>query len=154
MVWVPPGELHAIGAGVFLLELQQPEDLSILLEWHDFAIDGATLGHLGLGFDLALAAVNRRARSIEGLALLVTRAPMSGSAFPTDADEYFRLERIRVDGTAVIEPGFSIIVISDGEVVIGGESIRAGGALLVPASAGELSVTGAGELLVARPPAP
>ncbi|MGO8610104.1 phosphoheptose isomerase, partial [Rhizobium johnstonii] len=32
VVWVPPGELHAIGAGVLLLELQQPEDLSILLE--------------------------------------------------------------------------------------------------------------------------
>ena len=46
VVFVPAGELHAIGADVFLLELQQPEDLSILLDqggwhrgWHDRAAD-------------------------------------------------------------------------------------------------------------------
>ncbi|MFJ4997890.1 carbohydrate kinase [Microbacterium sp. NPDC088619] len=75
VVWVPPGELHAIGAGVLLLELQQPEDLSILLEWGDFAIDGAAVGHLGLGFDLALAAVTRTARSAADLAALISAAP-------------------------------------------------------------------------------
>lgn len=153
VVWVPPGELHAIGAGILLLELQQPEDLSILLEWEDFAIDGAALGHLGLGFDLALAAVNRRGRSDAEISTLVSTAPASGSAFPAAADEYFRLERIPVDGSVVIDGGFSIVVVSDGRIAIDGEQSSAGAALLVPHAAGALEATGRGELLVARPPA-
>jgi mannose-6-phosphate isomerase len=65
VVYVPPGVLHAINDGVFLVELQEPEDLSILLEWRDFDLDGECDGHLGLGFDLALEAVEYRSRSGE-----------------------------------------------------------------------------------------
>jgi len=43
-VYIPPGLPHAIGAGVFLLELQEPEDLSILLEWKGFNVDGVVDG--------------------------------------------------------------------------------------------------------------
>ena len=154
VVWVPPGELHAIGAGVLLLELQQPEDLSILLEWGGFAIDGAAVGHLGLGFDLALTAVTTRARSASTLAALISTAPESGSAFPEAADEYFRLERIPLHGTATVDQGFSIVLVTDGEVEIGAQRLRSGSTLLVPHAAGALEATGAGELLVARPPAP
>ena len=153
VVWVPAGELHAIGAGVLLLELQQPEDLSILLEWEGFAIDGPGLGHLGLGFDLALTAVNTRARSVDDMRDIVRKAPASGAALPLDADEYFRLDRVPVGGVVTIEEGFSIVVVTDGAVEIAGERVGAGSTLLVPASAGRLTAMGDGELLVARPPA-
>src|SRR5262249_7478713 len=53
-VLVPAGVPHAIDAGVFVLELQEPSDLSILLEWAGFGVDGRADGHLGLGFDVAL----------------------------------------------------------------------------------------------------
>ncbi|WP_337004480.1 MULTISPECIES: class I mannose-6-phosphate isomerase [unclassified Microbacterium] len=154
VVWVPPGELHAIGAGVLLLELQQPEDLSILLEWEGFEIDGAAEGHLGLGFDLALTAVNTTARSRAELAALVHAAPPSGSVFPRAADRYFRLERRPVHGAVVVEPGFAIVVVSDGVADIGGRVLRAGATVLVPAAAGRIEVSGDAELLIARPPAP
>ncbi|WP_431074086.1 class I mannose-6-phosphate isomerase [Microbacterium phyllosphaerae] len=154
VVWVPPGELHAIGSGVLLLELQQPEDLSILLEWGDFAIDGAAVGHLGLGFDLALAAVTSTARSATDLAVLISAAPDSGSVFPEAADEYFRLERVPVRGAATVDQGFSIVIVNDGEVEIDGRRLSIGSTLLVPHAAGALAATGTGELLVARPPAP
>lgn len=154
VVWVPPGELHAIGAGVLLLELQQPEDLSILLEWEGFAIDGPALGHLGLGFELALTAVNTRARRAEDLSELVRAAPASGSAFPPAADAYFRLNRRPVDGSAVIDAGFSIVLVSRGSVTIDGQDHATGATLLIPAAAGEQQVHGAGELLIARPPLP
>lgn len=154
VVWVPPGELHAIGAGVLLVELQQPEDLSILLEWEGFEIDGPQHGHLGLGFDLALAAVTRKARSLAEMGALVYAAPPSGSVFPRDADEYFRLERMPVHGAAVVEPGFAIVVVVSGTVDLAGQQLAAGATVLVPAAAGRLEVSGDGELLVARPPAP
>ncbi|SEC08656.1 class I mannose-6-phosphate isomerase [Microbacterium hydrocarbonoxydans] len=154
VVWVPPGELHAIGAGVLLLELQQPEDLSILLEWGDFAIDGAAVGHLGLGFDRALAAVTTTARSATELAALVSTAPGSGSAFPSAADEYFRLERVPARAAAIVDRGFAVVIVSAGVVAVDGKTHPAGTTLLVPDAAGALDVRGDGELLVARPPAP
>ena len=46
---VPAGVPHAIGAGITLVELQEPTDFSILLEWAGFAVDGLAEGHLGLG---------------------------------------------------------------------------------------------------------
>ena len=154
VVWVPPGELHAIGAGVLLLELQQPEDLSILLEWQGFAIDGARAGHLGLGFDLALQAVNRSPRSVEEMRGLVRPAPAAGSVFPTDADRYFHLERLPVDGTADVAAGFAILVVTRGDVEIGGVAAAGGSTLLLPAAEGAVTLHGTGELLIARPPAP
>lgn len=154
VVWVPPGELHAIGEGVLLLEVQQPEDLSILLEWEGFAIDGAAHGHLGLGFGLALAAVSRRGRSTAEMTALVHRAPASGSVLPADADRYFRLERQPIAAEGRIERGFAIVVVTEGEVEISGERYGRGATLLVPDAAGTLDVTGKGEVLIARPPAP
>jgi mannose-6-phosphate isomerase len=154
IVWVPPGELHAIGAGVLLLELQQPEDLSILLEWQGFEIDGARAGHLGLGFEVALRAVNRSTRSSAELARLIRPAPASGSVFPAEADPYFRLERLPVDGASEIAPGFAILVVTDGSLEIGGEVAPRGSTLLLPAADGPVNVRGTGELLIAQPPAP
>lgn len=156
VVWVPPGELHAIGEGVLLLELQQPEDLSILLEWRGFALDGAVDGHVGIGFDRALTAVTRRARSAAEIDELVHPAPVGheGSVFPAAADAYFRLERRVVEGAAVVSAGFAVIVVTDGDVMIGGAPARAGTTWLVAAAEGDVVVSGRGELLVARPPAP
>ena len=152
VVWVPPGELHAIGAGVLLLELQQPEDLSILLEWEGFAIDGPGLGHLGLGFDLALTAVNTHGRRVEDLDALVRTAPESGSAFPPEADAYFRLLRLPVSGSATIDAGFAIVLVSRGSVEIDGQEHATGATVLIPAASGAQQVRGVGELLIARPP--
>lgn len=154
VVWVPPGELHAIGAGVLLLELQQPEDLSILLEWQGFEIDGARAGHLGLGFGTALRAVNRTARGLDELRGLIRPAPASGSVFPPDADPYFRLERLPVDGEAEVAPGFAIFVVTSGDLEIASDAAPAGSTLLLPAADGTVTARGTGELLIARPPAP
>lgn len=156
VVYVPPGELHAIGEGVLLLELQQPEDLSILLEWDGFALDGARSGHLGLGFATALEAVNTRSRPRESVDRLVRTAPPGGSVLPEEAEQYFRLERHRLgDGERrTLAPGWRILVVSGGEVEVDGMECAAGAVLLVPAAAGEIALVGSGEVLVARPPAP
>jgi mannose-6-phosphate isomerase len=149
VVWVPPGELHAIGAGVFLLELQQPEDLSILLEWEGFALDGERDGHLGVGFDVALGAVNVRHRTVSELTAVGTH-----SVFTADADAYFRLSRIVVDGETALDGGFAIIVVADGEIVLG-DNLRMprGTTAVVPAAVGTIRMRGDGVALVCRPPA-
>lgn len=149
VVWVPPGELHAIGAGVFLLELQQPEDLSILLEWNGFALDGERDGHLGVGFEVALSAVNVRGRAVRELTAAGRR-----SLFTADADAYFRLSRVVVDGDSTVDEGFAIIVVTEGEVVVGdGLRMPRGTTAVVPAAVGPIRMRGDGVVLVCRPPA-
>ena len=56
-ILVPAGTAHAIGDGVFVAEVQEPTDFSILLEW---SVTTATRdeSHLDLGLPLALSATN------------------------------------------------------------------------------------------------
>jgi mannose-6-phosphate isomerase len=153
VVYVPPGVLHAIGAGVFIVEVQEPEDLSILLEWRDFELNGERDGHLGLGFDLALEAVERRSRSDEEIRELVKPAGFGRSVLPAAADPYFILERAAVDGEADLDPGFTVLVMLTGETVIqNGPSLMAGATAVASNAFGRLVLRGRGEVLACRPP--
>jgi mannose-6-phosphate isomerase len=157
VVYVPPGVLHAPGEGIFLAELQEPEDLSILLEWQDFELDGERDGHLGLGFDLALQAVECRGRSTDEIRQLVRPAGFGSSVLPEAADQYFRLERIALDGEATLDPGFAVLVVLSGEGELAGartSHLTAGSTAVVPNGFGPLIFRGLGELLLCRPPRP
>jgi mannose-6-phosphate isomerase len=158
-VYVPPGMPHAIGAGIFLVEVQEPEDMSILLEWRDFDVDGASEGHLGLGFEAALGAVDRRGRTEREIEALVVRGAASGPALAAGSERYFRAERHEIAGTIVLDPGFSVLVVLEGGGFLAAgdghsSELRRGDTVLVPHSAGELMVNGDVTLLRCRPPQP
>ncbi|HEY0186956.1 MAG TPA: class I mannose-6-phosphate isomerase [Cellulomonas sp.] len=159
-VLVPAGLPHAIGAGAFVVELQEPTDLSILVEWAGFAIDGATAGHLGLGFPTALAAVDRRGWSAGAVeALRGARAGRTGDLLPAAAP-FFRVERWW--GDVGWEPGFAVVVVTAGSGALvepdgARTAVQRGATVLVPWSAGALRVEGGAdgiEVLRCRPPAP
>ncbi|MGV9195303.1 class I mannose-6-phosphate isomerase [Microbacterium sp. MC2] len=157
-VFVPPGVLHAIGDGILLVEVQQPEDLSILLEWRGFNLDGAKDGHLGLGFPAALRAVERCGRSFQDLNALIRRAPGPGPTLVEPATPFFRLDLIEVPSLAVLPAGFGVIVVLEGDVSLRTDSCDiaavAGSTVLLPAAAGAVTVAGSGRILHCRPPAP
>lgn len=158
-VLVPAGIPHAIGEGAFLIELQEPTDLSILLEWDGFAIDGATDGHLGLGFGTALGAIDLRGRShADTRALVRSRSEVEGNLLP-GAEEFFRAERWR--SSRRLDAGFSVVVVVAGSGTLrsaAGEelALSAGMTLLVPHASGELSLEAGEELEIirCRPPRP
>ena len=157
VVYVPPRVLHAIGEGVFLVELQEPEDLSILLEWRDFELDGERDGHLGLGFDLALQAVECRSRTSEEIGELVRAAGFGPSVLQEAADSYFRLERVALGGSGTIDPGFAVLVMLNGGIDLeDGRTVHfaGGNTAVAPHAFGQLIFRGSGELLVCRPPLP
>lgn len=156
-VLVPAGLPHAIGAGAFVVELQEPTDLSILVEWDGFAIDGAALGHLGLGFDTALRALDRRAWSAAEIeALRGARIDRTGDLLPAAA-AFFRVERWRGPGTW--DAGFAVAVVTAGTGELHAQDddpvpVRAGQTWLVDHAAGPVRLTGADvEVLRCRPPA-
>lgn len=158
-ILVPAGTAHAIDEGAFIVELQEPTDLSILLEWTGFAIDGLVDGHLNLGFDTALGAVERRARSAGEIAeLRGASAETVGDLLPMAAP-FFRVERSR--GDAAWEAGFSVIVVVSGEgsmVSDAGQFVPLirGLTAVLPHAAGSWAVEDSGELEVlrCRPPDP
>jgi mannose-6-phosphate isomerase len=160
---VPAGIPHAIGEGVFLVELQEPTDLSVLLEWDGFDIDGARDGHLGLGFESALACVDRSGWGASRLGRL--RAGRGGRQaegverlFPPEADPFFRAERIRPRSAATLPAGFSILVVTGGTGTLswgqGGLNVGRGDTVLIPFGAGGCSLHGTVEAIRCLPPDP
>jgi mannose-6-phosphate isomerase len=133
-VLVPAGTLHAIGGGILLLELQEPTDLSVLVEWKRFGVDSGP-EHLELGWDLALQSLDRE--PIDPAALT---EPTSGGMLPKEADPYFRAAKITEGDT--LDQSFSIALITAGEGTIGDLPVRRGSTVLVPYAAGETKTDG------------
>ncbi len=163
-IYVPAGTPHAIGEGILMVELQEASDLSVLLEWEGFAIDGLAEGHLGLGFEVALDALDLSAWRAERLDHVRYRRggadPGSGTErlFPEEADAFFRAERIEAGGPSPLPAEFSILIVLEGA----GELVAADGtrlglargeSILVPFAAGDCRVEGSVELIRCLPPA-
>ena len=165
-VLVPAGTPHAIGQDLLVLELQEPTDLSVLLEWRDFDIDGATDGHLGLGFDVAIGAIRPEALTDADVEKLVARAtPSQGqtedtvvSVMPPEADAYFRAWAVHSTVEVKLPDGFGVLLVVDGEgqLVHGSGSInlRRGDAFVVPAAAHPCRLAGPVAGYFSQPPSP
>lgn len=162
---VPSGTPHATGAGVFVVELQEPTDFSILLEHAPFDIDGAAKGHLGIGFDLALEAVNRNAVDPAELDTWRGHVELSGQAAAPQktlaevADPYFRADLVRPASSVTVPAGFGVVVVLDGTGELTGADgtsvpVQAGDVLAVPHAAGDVTVTGGVGAVWSRPPEP
>jgi mannose-6-phosphate isomerase len=158
-VFVPAGTPHAIGAGIFVLELQEPTDLSALLEWTDFAVDGTKDGHLGLGFDLVLDSLSYDPISAAEAKKLVVHDRLftstDASVFTDVADPYFRADYL-TGKESQIAAGFSILLVLTGTGSIKFDNaqtldLQKGDAILIPYSAGNWNLTGAAGV-VCRPP--
>ena len=157
-ILVPAGVAHAIDSGIFVLELQEPTDLSALLEWEGFAVDGIKDGHLGLGFETVTDALMLDPLSNSEFDSLVMRNIFSGGALrsvlPIKADGYFRAHL--APGIGDFEAGFAIVLVLDGAGEITFTSAPAiqltkGDALVIPHAAGAYSISGA-NVIVSRPP--
>jgi mannose-6-phosphate isomerase len=156
-LFVPAGTPHAIGDGILLAELQQPTDFSVLLEWKGFAPDREA-AHLGLGFEVALKALDLKPWSDEDLAR--ARSGRGGRdgverLFPAEADAFFRAER--VSSGARLDQGFAVLLATGGNAALRGDGwnleIATGDAVLVPFAAGPCLFEGQAEALLCMPPA-
>jgi mannose-6-phosphate isomerase len=144
-IFVPAGTPHAIGDGILIVELQEPTDLSITLEWTGFELTEEE-SSLGLDWDTALQALDRSAWSEERISQL------KGTTLPHAADPYFRVERIK--GGDTLDAGFSVVIATAGQGTLGDIELQRGSAILVPYAAGELELGGDVEAIRCRPPAP
>ena len=149
VVFVPAGTPHAIGKDILMVELQEPTDLSVLLEWDGFELSEDD-GHLNLGWDRALQALDRRGWDEDQAHAL------RGPSLPDGADPYFRVERLHRG--AILDPGFSILVALGGKGSLATEAgeleLARGAVALLPHSGGRGELNGNLEVLRARPADP
>ncbi|MGH9106698.1 MAG: class I mannose-6-phosphate isomerase [Acidimicrobiales bacterium] len=163
-VLVPAGTAHAIGEGVFSVELQEPTDFSVMLELEGFDM-GEADGELGLGRELAISCVRGRAfsgadidrlRSYRGAP--AAGGPLVEDVLPGVANPYFRAQRARGGDGARLEASFAVVVGVSGAGVLDGEGweakVKVGSTLVVPWGAGPAQLRGQVELLRCLPPLP
>ncbi len=155
------GTPHAIGSGVFLLEVQEPTDYTISLETHDTQGNDVPefLLHQGLGFDKMFECFHYGAQTLEELRQDACPAareiePGYEELISYDDTPCFSLRRMRVAGTRTQAAGDLpyTLVVTKGEGMVGDIPVRQGDCLFVPAKEAEYTITGEMELLECRPP--
>jgi mannose-6-phosphate isomerase len=152
-ILVPGGTPHAIGAGVLVVEAQEPTDQSILLErTNTTAPDDEVF--LGLDRDIALSAVDTTA--VPDPAALTRHADGDGlvAVLPAEAAPYFRMEMLTAG--ADVPAGYAVAVVLAGRGAVTGTDstpldVTKGQTLVIPAAAGGWHVDGDARLLVCRP---
>jgi mannose-6-phosphate isomerase len=147
-VLCPAGTPHAIGAGILLVELQEPSDWSVILEWRDFPLrpDDVTLG---LPIDEALGCVDRGACPPRRLNALRGR-PLNraiGSLLPEAADPFFVAERVDSRASGHLSPAYGVLIVTGGNGQLSTDTgpsvpVRRGSTVLIPHAAGACTLTG------------
>jgi mannose-6-phosphate isomerase len=162
-ILVPAGEAHATGAGVFLVEVQEPTDFSILLEW-SVTTAGREDSHLGLGFGTVFETVNHRATGPEALAALARHVDPAAtgdrleSALPTASDPYFRFDIAAPPGTDPISVphGFAVAIVLSGTGTLRWskdeeQPLGRGEIYAIPDGLGDWSIEGSVRVALCRP---
>jgi mannose-6-phosphate isomerase len=166
---VRPGEVylirggcpHAIGAGVLLLEIQEPTDYTVSLETHDSRGDETPgqLIHQGLGFEKMFECFHYAAQTLEGLFANARMEPRALSPGCEELISYgdtpcFCLRRIRVSGTRT-QPAADLpytLAVTRGEGTVDGIAVKQGDCLFVSANREPCEITGSMEILQCLPP--
>jgi mannose-6-phosphate isomerase len=156
-VLCPAGTPHAISAGILVVELQEPADLSIMLEWRTFSL-GEQQATLGLPLEEALACIDRRACPPERLESLRGR-PLNGavgSLLPAEGDPFFVAERVDAQVRQHLSQSYSVLIVTGGTGQLATENgspvpVGRGSTVLVPHVGGAAVLTGTVECVRCLP---
>ncbi len=147
-VLCPAGTPHAISEGILVVELQEPADLSIMLEWQHFGLAERDAA-LGLPLEEALACIDRNACPPERLEKLHGRPLNSatGSLLPGEADPFFVAERVDTKVGRHLSQSYAVLVVTEGDGHLGTENgasvpVRRGSTVVIPHAAGAAVLTG------------
>ena len=151
-IFVPAGTPHAVGAAVFIAELQEPTDFSVMLEWRDFGLPDRHDGQLGMSAALSLECFNRKQMTDADLARYVRKArPNLGgiqTLYPDDAAPFFQAEEIVVDDTVELPAQYAVLIVVGGSGSLtttkSETALTRGSTVLIPYSAGPTTLRATG----------
>ncbi|MFD4957806.1 class I mannose-6-phosphate isomerase [Microbacterium sp. NPDC058389] len=155
-ILVPAGVPHALGPGLTVVELQEPADVSVLLEFTGYPGVDRRNAFLDLDEATALTALDRSSWGGARLRSLMV-ARRNGWLLPPAADRFFRAERIKADGAHGLASGYAVLVVIDGAGAIRTSdseiAVERGATVLVPFAAGSVELVGPMEVIRCIPPA-
>jgi mannose-6-phosphate isomerase len=159
LIFVEGGVPHAIGAGCFLAELQEPTDLMVIPEKVTPA--GVVLSdqklHGGLGFEKMMDCFVYEGADRQETARKYIKSPVTnGERLTAIVDrtitDKFRLYKLDVDGEYHLPMNtYGIILAISGTVQINGVEMQKNDRVFVPFADSDLRISGKGELLISTP---
>jgi mannose-6-phosphate isomerase len=159
-VLVRAGTPHAIGAGCFLLEIQEPTDYTMRVEKTTVAGESLTPMqiHYGVGEEAMLDCFKYEGINEDTARKTYFIEPKYKNEFISSLVSYkdtpcFALEKIRQGGIVTPESFVSLVVTEIGDILIGEAkiSVKKGEKWFVPYGCGGISVE-SGEVIVCYPP--
>ena len=154
VIYNPAGTVHAIGAGIFLYEIQQASDLTYRL--YDYGRKDSSGRPRDLHLDKALAVADLT----PGEHALVTPKPLGDGRTELLKTEHFATERWEVSGdlaAATDDSSADLLSALSGTLTVrSGDTevtLAQGGSCVVPAALGAYTVSGEGVLLRSYVPA-
>ena len=171
LFFVPGGFPHAIGEGIFMIEIMEPSDFAVRIE---FERGGYVLPEqarfMGRDVDFALSMFDFREHSVEEirreLFVVPRKLPLAGegerfSLFDSRYTSCFRAELLNIHGGAEVEhDSFRVLIVTEGEGIIaaGGETLplRRFDRVLIPHQVGKIRLESRNgmTLAAALPPKP
>lgn len=159
-LFVPAGTLHTIGEGITLIELQEPSDMSVVIEWRHAGVKNDE-ANLELGWETILPAADIDASPPIHFPAAPAEPGVSNQRrlLPAEADAYFRAQLLTVENSQPLEleHQFAIVIGTDGALTITAEAhepltLKRGQAALIPFAAGRTTVSGNGSAIRCLPP--
>jgi mannose-6-phosphate isomerase len=161
-IFVPAGTPHAISAGLFIVELQEPTDFSVMLEWKEFGMPDLRNEQLGISRELSLQCFDRNGMTANDIEKYhrKARANTGGVAtlFPADADPFFQAQDVVVTPAAPtsFESSYWVLIVVEGAGSVTTTAsvlpVKRGSTVLVPYSAGPVELRGAMRAMRCLPP--
>ena len=134
--FIPAGTLHAIGSGILIAEIQQNSDITYRV--YDY-------GRLGLDGKPRQLHVEKAVEVTETKAAVGNELADIDTGVRCDFFETYRKVICETDGAVrlMVSPErFELLICVDGEGTINGEHCKEGDSYMVPATAGEVVLTG------------
>ena len=137
---------HAIGAGCFLVEIQEPTDYTIRTERKTpsgLAVSDF-MCHQGLGFDKMFDCFDYYGYTEDEVLANFYIEAKNDAIVSYDDTEMFRLDEILVDGDVTLSSNdvFSGIYVLEGEGTVNGTAVKKGAQFFIPACCKPFSVQG------------
>ena len=139
-VFVDGGIPHAIGAGCFLVELQEPSDLMVVAE--RFTPSGRRIPdakmHGGVGWEKMFDVYEYEGRTFEDTCAKYARRPDAKESVPhaicicgPEFTDKFEMWRLACGGSVVLGGASAVAVVTDGEGLLNGRPVKRGDRLVV-----------------------
>lgn len=159
LIYVAGGVPHAIGAGCFLAEIQEPTDLMVIPE--RVTPSGVRLAeeklHGGLGFEKMFDCFEYGGLSAEETKKRYFRKPLKRNnvlqnIIDRSITDKFQLDQLIIRGDYRYEmPSYGVILVIEGKGTIGAEEVRTGDRMFLSETEKGIELSGSMQVILCRP---